>query len=1266
MKKDSFTFSDKLKKSKSLPLSKRIPSRSGGEVKAKRTLFERAQRDLPFIIVAALALLLLPFLSREAVEIETPSVVWGDGDSYIDEFNQPKSAEGEIALSSFRNPLDLIIRHGDKDSSARDSVDTYGSGSEDSSASEYSGSSSYSSDEYSSSAPATANYGKTVRRSVRNSINRVPTSIGSLRTGSMASPGAGSGVGHSMAFGSRAKDAAAKVQGPGVRPVALQPLTASGKGRDLTGGDALYAEAARSIGAMNKPGAKRALLDAQLADVDGKPLGDTKAAAAAAPNKPGAGGTPSNNWSHRNQKPWWWDMMSDRAQKRWMLWHYNWEKMASDSLIKLTSGLASCLITGSNNFEVGKFLGSPGGGSDYECFDSSGKIIEAVGARSNYVEGIATTTKTKDGGSETHVSPEIAIEYQRYCASFGGRVQMTQSSRKSALDVRLRCLGMKLSELKNKTQVKYKNICDGVTGDPMSINITATRNGKDKPNKLKNMGFFVVSNETCPDYTGHKDVADNYNVKAFQVTYIKAADYGKNIIPDNAAKNAKKVVVYKVGNTGIGFFPEGNTDPTFERDDLDKYKNKKGEYNSEEEIYWESEDYYRGLREAEQKIQDAINAGECLSEAKVREILKPNGKWKAKNSANRVNEIAICDVPQRFTGTTYRPVNMSETEGQWNDDVPLFDCGGHNEVFINKALGMHKFSTTITNPGPRTLAFVLEKVQQGPNAPGYFKDGNNATVADRTGYLIKKKIDYAPGKGYEHLVFKDNPAKGQTTFYGDVQVGISDSVQDDKFDLKNARPGDGWIVWITTDNMNLEGAKEGSVVYDLSASTLFNHKNKKSATCKYRWGCDAAASCEEVFGGDSKICYVIENGEKKFYNYVRTPKGYFLRKQGSALSNVEENGTIYPCQDICELKKEPLTYGVKTSGGQIIEEIPADKLNPEVYIENPCPVCNKDLCKGPDGKGYPCKVVGDKYIPTQSTPETDTCEGCPDCSGGICYIDNLVYPSVSFRSDDGKIYHIRTSARGIPGKAEYPCTTICAKEDVGIFETALDTPTVPLNGTALTTDTGKINPVQAGDKDLCPFCNPDNNAPKEEGEYSGLTSRAVNFVNGCYDTFYKVSSYDWDEYKTEVVDKAVMRGITDFVIEGHASSRNKYSCPNCNDMLAYDRAVRLYNEMFEVLKDDYNIELKNQGNGIAGEYPVNKDCTTCNESCWPKSRNILTDDSSDLSKPTITITLKSFGDTKSNEPRPSFGESKADRGSALQREEDDRNAIIYPVIPQGK
>ena len=558
MKKDSFTFSDKLKKSKTLPLSKRIPSRVGGEVKAKRTLFERAQRDLPFRIVAALALLLLPFLSRESGDIDTPSVVWGDGDSYVEDFNLPKSksAEGEIALSSFRNPLDLIIRHGEKDSSARDAVDTPYSAETDSSASEgYSGSSSsrssYGSEEYSSS-PATSRYGKTVKRSVRNSINRVATPIGSLSRGAMVSTSGGNAPTHTLSFGSRSKDAAPKVQGPGVRPVALQPLTAAGKGRDLTGSDALYAEAARSIGAMNRPGAKQALMDAQLADVDGKPLGETKGGAGSADTaKPGAGGNLANNFNHTPIKPWWWDLMKQRSQMRWELWHYNWEKMASDSLIALTRGLASCIITGSNDFKVDKFLGKPGGSPDFECFDSTGAIIDAAGSRSDYVAGIATTTTTKDGGSETTVSPEIALAYEKYCKGFGGHVEKTSSNRQSALDVRLRCLGLKLSELKNMTQTKRAAVCDGLTGDPMSINITVRRNNKDRMGKVRTTGYYVLDNAGC-------------------VKNIQKAVYGQNIIKNMEGKSytqeelkgLKKLVVYRVGAYNTTFYPDGNENPT--------------------------------------------------------------------------------------------------------------------------------------------------------------------------------------------------------------------------------------------------------------------------------------------------------------------------------------------------------------------------------------------------------------------------------------------------------------------------------------------------------------------------------------------------------------------------------------------------------------------------------------------------------------------------------------------------------------------------------
>ena len=66
-KKDSFTFSDKIKNSKpaaSKSFANRISSKIGSDGKPKKTLFERTKRDAPFFIAAIVALLLLPFLYK--------------------------------------------------------------------------------------------------------------------------------------------------------------------------------------------------------------------------------------------------------------------------------------------------------------------------------------------------------------------------------------------------------------------------------------------------------------------------------------------------------------------------------------------------------------------------------------------------------------------------------------------------------------------------------------------------------------------------------------------------------------------------------------------------------------------------------------------------------------------------------------------------------------------------------------------------------------------------------------------------------------------------------------------------------------------------------------------------------------------------------------------------------------------------------------------------------------------------------------------------
>ncbi len=1048
MKKDSFTFSDKLKKSKTLPLSKRIPSRVGGEVKAKRTLFERAQRDLPFIIVAALALLLLPFLSREAGDIDTPSVVWGDGsDGYLEEFNKPESAEGEIAVSSFRNPLDLIIRHGEEDSSAKDTIDTYGAGSGEgeSSESDYSSRSSYGSEEYSSS-PATSRYGRTVKRSVRNSVNRVPTAIGSLRSGAMVSPGAGSGVGHSMAFGSRARDAAQKVQGPGVRPVALQPLQAAGKGRNLTGNDALYAEAARSIGAMNTPGAKQALMDAQLADVDGKPLGDVKGGGGpgAGPNRPGAGGNVANNWNHSPLKPWWWDMMQKRSQMRWELWHYNWEKMVSDSLIKLTAGLASCLITGSPDFSVGKFLGSDGGARDAKCVNPiTGE--EVYVRRREYVSDFKS-----EGGKEKSGDPVAGLPWEQACTQYAhGVIKFKDSgAHKGFWETRLNCLGISLDDIKDKYENRRKGVCVNMYGDPMQVDIVAERNGKVRVKQYRKMGYYVMGKK------GDQECA----------VAINHAIPGINDIPYQ--KGMTKVVVYRVGATGAGFFPEGNDDPTFDRN-LEDYKNKKGNYNSEEEIYWESGDYYRGLREAEKRIQNAIDRGECLSEKRVQEILKTYGKWRdPSNSMGRFNTVATCGVPKNRLDGKIAPLRINTKDNTSNLNSSPLEGVVCNETtaFIPNAGGWHAISATIKNPGLKTIAVVLEEVQGGETASkDHFKDGESTTVPERSGFHIKKVIDFSRLAEDQRISTTKKDENGEeyteTNFIGAVQVGLSSTIKDDaKGSRVLARAGDGYVLWITTDDEDVDKRinYRNGVIYSTRVEdvidTLPNHRYA-NGICHYMWGCGETNDCLDI---NKKYCRDAADG--KLYNAVEY-RGYLFKTSNNPVDDPDASGEFLRCEPLCKDADGGAHIVDRPGSGDPLPNIaPLTKEELQahgIYVDPNCPFCNPSQPKN--------KPAGD----------------------GQCYIEDKYnvkhcYPSITLESHRLH-YNIRISEEEItPCNAENPCWSICADKAKVIYQAirnADDTTYDRWGDEPLTENPDDILPVKPGDP-LCPYCNPN---PEDDG-----------------------------------------------------------------------------------------------------------------------------------------------------------------------------------------
>ena len=980
MKKESFTFSDKLKKSKSLPLSKRIPSRIGGEVKAKRTLFERAQRDLPFIIVAALALLLLPFLSREAVEIETPHAVWPGSDEQLeDEFNQPKSAsaEGAIALQSFRNPLDLIIRRGGQDSSAKDAIEADSS---EESSSSYSARSSYA-DEYSQRAPATSSYKKTVSRSVRNALNRTPTSIGSLRGSSMVSPGSGSGVGHSMAMGSRARDAAPRVQGPGVRPVALQPLAAAGKGRDLTGGDALYAEAARSIGAMNRPGAKQALMAAQLADVDGKPLGDTKGAAAKGdPNRPGAGGTPNNAWQHNPIKPWWWDLMKQRNQMLWELWNYNWQKMASENLIKMTSGFAGCLLTGSSDYKVDKFFGAPGS-KKFKCVDpTTGKDIAGVSELGDFSKNFTSTSKTKDGGTDTTIDNRAWTEYNKWCEERGGIVDFSKGARDGFFDTRFDCLGFSLSRLKSMTETKRSATCVDMYSDPMKIKISATYGGKEKAYKAKNLGYYIVgvngNNKCIIDIKyGTKDgVKNGVNTINYTTKTIGEATY----LPS-------EIVIFKA---------KGNKTRCVDEYDITKSDEERSAACLDD-IYDTSEDYDRAIAIAKKNIQ----SGKCYKEDELRELLKPVGKWR--EEGRRLNQIQRCSVQSNRFGdeTKISPARIYSSQSvagpntiggiQCNDGlVSIAGYGRHSRRVIN---------ADITNPGAKTFAIQLEQADIAQDKEnGMFK--------------VKSHIDFSQQEPWRQ---QEND-KGFTTFIADVVIG------DGEVDEKGS--GKGEIFWVTTSDKDAtvtDAVLKRAIVNKDDLATLINTKagyNYKTARCEYVWGCNQE-SCPE----NTDYCEETKDGQTLYYKATRV-NNHMFKTDNRPVEADSVTGAVLACEPFCKLSDGgfALTDGIINNMPITPSVTFTEEDFSKVYTQD-CPYCAGERRKSANNSGdFAINPAGDKST-------TGSGADCVD-ENGVPYpcieVTNSQVPGkdpLYIKSDPNQ------SANGDPKKQ---ITPICYKEKI--------------------------------------------------------------------------------------------------------------------------------------------------------------------------------------------------------------------------------------------
>ena len=380
-KKDSFTFSDKIKNSKtaaSPSFANRISSKIGSNGRPKKTLFERTKRDAPFFIAALVALLLLPLLYKYSGQVnEEPVIAPSSEETAFDPerygFDTAVTdPDGQIAQLSARDPLSLIkgFGSGEEDSSsAEDSMEEYDrSGLGDTS----SGSS------YSSTGPSTETTTNIYRRkaapATRAAFRRSSTKIKEMGRAPMASAGGGLNV---TPWGGSLKGAAKKVRASGPRtapkPVSLQPLQAAGKpSRGYFGmGNAELAR--RSKEALSKGNAMQALRDAQFAPINPGRIGGLSGSS----DRHGGGASDlKHGFGFNSITPWWWDLMKTRSQMEWekkFNRKWNWIEWGDKLAQNILGGVINCLLTGEDDGSMGSVFGNAGEGKAAKC----GELDEA-------------------------------------------------------------------------------------------------------------------------------------------------------------------------------------------------------------------------------------------------------------------------------------------------------------------------------------------------------------------------------------------------------------------------------------------------------------------------------------------------------------------------------------------------------------------------------------------------------------------------------------------------------------------------------------------------------------------------------------------------------------------------------------------------------------------------------------------------------------------------------------------------------------------------
>ena len=376
-KKDSFTFSDKIKNSKPVPsksFANRISSKIGSDGKPKKTLFERTRRDAPFFIAALVALLLLPFLYKYSGQVsEEPVVLPGSEESIFDPerygFDTATGdPDGQIEQLAGRDPLSLIKGFGSQDENTTDArydqpVDRSGLSDDDS---------------YNNSTVEENNtniYKRQAAPATRAAFRRAATKINKLDGAGMTGRSGGKlGVGM---WGGNLKSAAKKVGSsaprPSPKPVSLQPLQAAGKPSRSYFGQGAAAEARRSKDAMSKANAMQALRDAAMKPVEPGKIGGLGGGAFG----PGGGnGKLDRHFAWNGKEPWWWDMMKKRSQMEWEAKFnrkWDWIKWGDKLAQNILGGILNCLLTGKDDGGMGNLFGTVEGAGDA---DKCGKMTQ--------------------------------------------------------------------------------------------------------------------------------------------------------------------------------------------------------------------------------------------------------------------------------------------------------------------------------------------------------------------------------------------------------------------------------------------------------------------------------------------------------------------------------------------------------------------------------------------------------------------------------------------------------------------------------------------------------------------------------------------------------------------------------------------------------------------------------------------------------------------------------------------------------------------------